>query len=70
MVIGRAFRDIDYTDHRNPKTNPIVPHQHRFGWTKPIDKVRETIGRPLDPQRIQFYMHNSKFFKEAMYYYD
>ena len=25
---GNAYLDIDYTDHGNPKTHPIVPHQH------------------------------------------
>ena len=63
---GRAFRDIDYTDHNNPKTHPIVPHQHRFDWTKPIEDAREKIGRPLDPQKIQFYMYDSRFFKEEL----
>lgn len=25
---GRAYLDIDYSDHGNPKTHPIVPHEH------------------------------------------
>jgi len=27
---GRAFRDIDYTNHGNSSTHSIVPHQHKF----------------------------------------
>jgi hypothetical protein len=27
---GQAALDIDYTDHGNPKTHPVVPHQHRW----------------------------------------
>ena len=29
---GRAYLDIDYTNHGNPKTHPIVPHQHKISW--------------------------------------
>ena len=25
---GNAYLDIDYTDHGNPVTHPIVPHEH------------------------------------------
>ncbi len=25
---GKAYLDIDYSDHGNPKTHPIVPHEH------------------------------------------
>lgn len=25
---GKAYLDIDYTDHGNPKTHPKVPHEH------------------------------------------
>ncbi|MCY9729264.1 hypothetical protein M5W92_13605, partial [Paenibacillus apiarius] len=28
---GRAIRDVDYTHHKNPKTHPEAPHEHR--WT-------------------------------------
>ncbi len=29
---GDAYLDIDYTNHGNSKTHPIVPHQHK--WEK------------------------------------
>ena len=29
---GDVYLDIDYTNHGNSKTHPIVPHQHK--WTK------------------------------------
>ena len=29
---GNAYLDIDYSDHGNPKTHPIVPHQHHITW--------------------------------------
>lgn len=25
---GNAYLDIDYSNHSNPKTHPIVPHEH------------------------------------------
>ncbi len=25
---GKAYLDIDYSDHGNPKTHPTVPHEH------------------------------------------
>lgn len=25
---GEAYLDIDYTNHGNPKTHPVVPHEH------------------------------------------
>ena len=27
---GNAYLDIDYTDHGNPKSHPVVPHIHRI----------------------------------------
>ena len=32
---GDVYLDIDYTDHKNPGTHPIVPHMHR--WEKSLD---------------------------------
>ncbi len=32
---GEPYIDIDYTDHKNPKTHPVVPHIHY--WTKNED---------------------------------
>ena len=29
---GKAYLDIDYTDHGNMKSHPIVPHQHKITW--------------------------------------
>lgn len=38
---GDVYLDIDYTDHNNPKTHPVVPHQHN--WTKSKDgKIRRS----------------------------
>ena len=31
---GKAETDIDYTDHGNPQKHPVVPHKHRWDWTK------------------------------------
>lgn len=28
----KAIKDIDYTDHGNPKRHPIVPHAHDWNW--------------------------------------
>lgn len=27
---GRAYLDIDYTNHGNPKSHPEVPHEHKI----------------------------------------
>lgn len=27
---GQAYLDIDYTNHKNPKAHPYVPHIHRW----------------------------------------
>lgn len=27
---GKAYLDIDYTDHGNSKKHPIVPHEHKI----------------------------------------
>lgn len=35
---GDVYLDIDYTDHNNPKTHPIVPHQHNW--------YRDENGKP------------------------
>ena len=32
---GDVYLDIDYTNHKNPKTHPVVPHMHR--WEKGLD---------------------------------
>ena len=29
---GWADKDIDYTDHGNPKRHPKVPHTHPWEW--------------------------------------
>ncbi|PEM49507.1 DNRLRE domain-containing protein [Bacillus wiedmannii] len=31
---GKAWKDIDYTDHDNPKAHPVVPHKHYWNWKK------------------------------------
>jgi len=31
---GRAKKDVDFTDHGNPKTHPEVPHEHTWEWDK------------------------------------
>lgn len=31
---GKAYLDIDYSDHGNPKTHPHVPHEHTITFDK------------------------------------
>ncbi|MED1305033.1 hypothetical protein BK704_27085 [[Bacillus thuringiensis] serovar konkukian] len=31
---GRAIKDIDYSNHGNPKAHPVVPHKHYWNWKK------------------------------------
>ena len=37
---GNALRDIDYTDHGNPKAHPKVPHEHDWDWSDPKNPKR------------------------------
>lgn len=37
---GRAQKDIDYTDHGNPKEHPKVPHEHKWDWNNPNNPKR------------------------------
>ena len=29
---GKAYLDIDYTNHGNAKTHPVVPHEHHISY--------------------------------------
>ena len=29
---GKAYLDIDYSDHGNKTAHPVVPHQHKIEW--------------------------------------
>ena len=29
---GRAVKDVDFTNHGNPKQHPKVPHEHKWEW--------------------------------------
>lgn len=29
---GRSWKDIDYSNHGNPKAHPVVPHKHYWKW--------------------------------------
>ncbi|BBB90445.1 hemagglutinin repeat-containing protein [Methylomusa anaerophila] len=31
---GRPLKDVDFTDHGNPKQHPKVPHEHDWDWSK------------------------------------
>ncbi|MCZ0704634.1 putative ribonuclease toxin of YeeF-YezG toxin-antitoxin module [Natronobacillus azotifigens] len=33
-IEGRALRDVDFTNHGNPKLHPEWPHEHIFEWNK------------------------------------
>ena len=37
---GKAYRDVEMTDHGNPKQHPEVPHEHTWDWSSggPIRK--------------------------------
>lgn len=37
---GCAQKDIDYTDHGNPKEHPQVPHEHKWDWSNPNNPKR------------------------------
>ncbi|WP_349407797.1 polymorphic toxin-type HINT domain-containing protein [Pseudalkalibacillus sp. SCS-8] len=33
-IEGRALRDVDFTNHGNPKSHPEWPHEHIFEWDR------------------------------------
>ena len=35
---GKAYRDVDMTNHRNSKTHPEYPHEHFWNWTDETPK--------------------------------
>ena len=37
---GKAYKDVDYTNHGNAKNHPKVPHEHTWDWSsgKPVRK--------------------------------
>lgn len=35
MKTDMQKKDIDYTDHGNPKEHPKVPHEHTWDWSDP-----------------------------------
>jgi len=44
---GKAYLDIDYTDHGNPKMHPHVPHEHHihFEGETPISGTGKEINK-------------------------
>lgn len=40
---GYAEKDIDYTNHGNPKEHPKVPHEHKWDWSNPEKPIRSVI---------------------------
>ena len=44
---GKAYLDIDYTDHGNPKMHPHVPHEHhiRFDEKTPVRGTGKEINK-------------------------
>ncbi len=43
---GRAYLDIDYTDHGNRTSHPIVPHQHTISWEN--GKFKRDVGKEIN----------------------
>lgn len=43
---GKAYLDIDYTDHGNRKTHPIVPHQHVIRWEN--GEFKRDVGKEVN----------------------
>lgn len=41
-----VYLDIDYTDHNNPKTHPIVPHQHNW-YRNELGEITRTQWRKI-----------------------
>ena len=43
---GDVYLDIDYTDHNNPKTHPIVPYQHNW-YRNELGEITRTQWRKI-----------------------
>ena len=43
---GEPYLDIDYTNHGNTKTHPVVPHQHSINYNNGLLE-REEPGRRI-----------------------
>ncbi len=43
---GRAYLDIDYTDHGNRTSHPIVPHQHTISWEN--GRFKRDVGKEIN----------------------
>ena len=44
---GKAYLDIDYTNHGNPKMHPNVPHEHNISFESG-HFTREKVGRMIN----------------------
>ena len=42
---GRAYLDIDYSDHGNKRSHPVVPHQHTISWEN--GKLKRSKGNEI-----------------------
>ena len=44
---GKAYLDIDYSDHGNPKMHPTVPHEHSiyFSNDTPVRGIAKEINK-------------------------
>lgn len=54
---GKAYRDVDMTDHGNPKQHPEVPHEHTWDWSSggPIRKQELKMNGLLLKNHNQYY---------------
>jgi len=43
---GKAYLDIDYTDHGNKTSHPVVPHQHNISWED--GKMKRGVGKEIN----------------------
>lgn len=43
---GKAYLDIDYTDHGNRKTHGVVPHEHDINFDKELGMIRSPWRKP------------------------
>lgn len=45
---GDVYLDIDYDDHGNPKTHPVVPHQHEWHKNEKGIPVRNKLWEEIN----------------------
>ena len=45
---GKAYLDIDYTNHGNASLHPVIPHEHPIIWDESGIPIRQRKGEKIN----------------------